>query len=326
MSEANKQQLPYSLFTNGVYWGKRVCWGRDVNIYKSFLDNLFDAAYVVDKHRKILYWNKAAEEISGFSASEVMGTRCSDNVLSHVDFVGIDLCKSGCPLHSTLQDGEKREAIVFLHHKEGHRIPVYVRISPIRNEKEEIIGAIEVFSEHSKETFTFKELERQTKVSLSDPLLKIGNRRYAERMFDVRKSEMKLAGPGFGVIFIDIDHFKSVNDKYGHDVGDKVLLMVTRTIANLLRKDDTFARWSGDELLVLLPQINTEEDLITIADRIKTIVQSAYLRLDDENISVSVSLGATLSRHDDTLESVLKRVDTLMYESKAKGRNQFTLG
>ncbi|MGB3976449.1 MAG: diguanylate cyclase [bacterium] len=297
-----------------------------MNIYKSFLDNLFDAAYVVDKNKKILYWNKAAEEISGFSASEVIGTRCADNVLSHIDFVGLDLCKSGCPLHSTLQDGEKREAIVFLHHKEGHRIPVYVRISPIRNKKDEIIGAIEVFSEHSKDTFTFKELERQTKESLSDPLLKIGNRRYAERMFDVRQTEMRISGRNFGVVFIDIDYFKSVNDKHGHDVGDKVLLMVTRTIANLLRKNDTLARWGGDELLILLPQINTEKELVTIADRIKTIVQSAYLTLDDENISVSVSLGATLSRHDDTLESVLKRVDTLMYDSKENGRNQYTLG
>ncbi len=297
-----------------------------MNIYKSFLDNLFDAAYVVDKNKKILYWNKAAEEISGFSASEVIGTRCADNVLSHIDFAGLDLCKSGCPLHSTLQDGEKREAIVFLHHKEGHRIPVYVRISPIRNKKDEIIGAIEVFSEHSKDTFTFKELERQTKESLSDPLLKIGNRRYAERMFDVRQTEMRISGRNFGVVFIDIDYFKSVNDKHGHDVGDKVLLMVTRTIANLLRKNDTLARWGGDELLILLPQINTEKELVTIADRIKTIVQSAYLTLDDENISVSVSLGATLSRHDDTLESVLKRVDTLMYDSKENGRNQYTLG
>lgn len=297
-----------------------------LSLYKSWLDNLFDAVYVVDKDRRIIYWNKAAEEVTGYSASEVVGTMCSDNILCHVDLAGIELCKNGCPLHATICDGRKREAIVFLHHKEGHRLPVHIRISPIRNETDEIIGAIEIFSDRSKELYIIKELERHKRESMLDPLLEIGNRRYAEAMFHVRQLELKLTGKLFGVIFIDIDHFKAVNDTYGHSIGDKVLLMVSHTVANLLHHFDAFIRWSGDEFVIYLSDVNTRGDLWTFAERIRNMVQSSFITVDGGKLSVSVSIGATLIRKEDTLESVIERADSLMYMSKARGGNQCTIG
>lgn len=297
-----------------------------MSLYKSWLDNLFDAAYVVDKDRLIVYWNKAAEELTGYLESEVVGTACADDILRHVDLSGLDLCKNGCPLHETICDGQKREAVVFLHHKEGHRVPVHIRISPIKNESDEIIGAIEIFSDHSKDLHIIKELERHKKESMLDPLLEIGNRRYAEMMFHIRKFELKMTGNVFGVIFMDIDHFKAVNDTYGHAVGDKVLLMVSRTVANLLRHFDTFVRWGGDEFLICLPNINTKEGLQAVAERIRNFVQSSFITLNGKNLSVSVSLGATLISAEDWMEGIIERVDSLMYSSKAKGGNQCTIG
>lgn len=297
-----------------------------LSLYKSWLDNLFDAAYVVDRERRIIYWNKTAEEITGFSDSEVVGTMCSDNILCHVDLAGIELCTNGCPLHETICDGRKREAVVFLHHKEGYRVPVHIRISPIRNETGEIIGAIELFSDHSKELYIIKELERHKRESMLDPLLEIGNRRYAEAMFHIRQLELRLTGKLFGVVFMDIDDFKSVNDTYGHAVGDKVLLMITHTVANVLRHFDVFIRWSGDEFIIYLSDINKTEDLRVFAEHIRKMVQSSFITLDGRRLSVSVSLGVTLIRAEDTLESAIERADALMYMSKARGGNQCTIG
>ncbi|MGB9631901.1 MAG: diguanylate cyclase [Chloroflexaceae bacterium] len=297
-----------------------------LSLYKSWLDNLFDAVYVVDRERRIIYWNKTAEEITGYSYSEVVGTMCPDNILCHVDLAGIELCRNGCPLHETICDGRKREAVVFLHHKEGHRVPVYIRISPIRNETGEIIGAIELFSDRSKELYIIKELERHKRESKLDSLLEIGNRRYAEAMFHVRQLELKLTGKSFGVVFMDIDDFKSVNDAYGHAIGDKVLLMVSHTVANLLRHFDVFIRWSGDEFIIYLSDINKTEDLLAFAERVRNMVQSSFITLDGIRLSVSVSLGATLIRTEDTMGSVIERADSLMYMSKARGGNQSTIG
>lgn len=297
----------------------------DASLYKSWLDNLFDAAYVVDKDRRIIYWNRTAEELTGFSESEVFGARCSDDILNHIDMIGVNLCKNGCPLHETLCDGQKREAVVFLRHKQGHRMPVHIRISPVRNETKEIIGAIAIFSAYPKNLHIIKELERQKRESMSDPLLGIGNRRYAEMMFRVRQVESQMSGNMFGFIFMDIDRFKLVNDTYGHSVGDKVLLMVSRTVANLLRHLDLFCRWGGDEFVIYLPDVHTKEALGAVAERIRSFVQSSFIMLDGTKLSVSVSLGATLISANDTMESAIERADLLMYESKAKGGNQFTI-
>ncbi|MCP4645400.1 MAG: PAS domain S-box protein, partial [bacterium] len=99
--------------------------------FRNILDNLYDAVYFVDRDVGITYWNQAAERLTGFSASEVTGRKCSDAVLTHVDEQGHLLCVHGCPLQATMQDGSSREAEVFLHHKNGFRVPVAVRTSAI---------------------------------------------------------------------------------------------------------------------------------------------------------------------------------------------------
>lgn len=137
---------------------------------------------------------------------------------------------------------------------------------------------------------------------------------------------MKLTGKSFGVVFMDIDDFKFVNDTYGHSIGDKVLLMVSHTVANLLRHFDAFIRWSGDEFIIYLSDVNAREDLWAFAERIRNMVQCSFITLDGIRLSVSVSIGATLIRAEDTLESAIERADALMYMSKAKGGNQCTVG
>ena len=94
---------------------------------KTLLENLYDGVYIVDINRKILYWNKASEEITGYLYSDVVGTNCHDNILNHVDATGKNYCKDECPLLNIFNDGEIRELEMFLHHKEGYRIPIFVK-------------------------------------------------------------------------------------------------------------------------------------------------------------------------------------------------------
>jgi diguanylate cyclase (GGDEF)-like protein/PAS domain S-box-containing protein len=297
-----------------------------MNLHKEWLDNLFDSVYVVDVNRTIIYWNKAAEYLTGFTEAEVIGKRCADNILQHVDFVGHELCFNGCPLHQTICDGQKREAMVFLHHKQGYRVPVHIRVSPIKNADGEIIGAVEMFSDHSHNSHVMKELEHYKKESLLDPLLNINNRRYAEMMFQVRRYESQITESSFGVIFMDIDFFKNINDTYGHAIGDNVLITVTRTVSNLLRHHvDTFARWGGDEFLICMPNVEME-GLKTVTERIRVLIENSFIMAGEKKISVAVSIGATIAKLDDTLESIVQRADSLLYQSKSSGRNKCTFG
>jgi len=115
------------------------------------LDCLFDGVYVVDHDRRIIYWNRGAESITGYTRDDVMGKCCSENLLNHVDEDGNLLCQGHCPLVVTLQTGEEIRAKVYPLHKDGHRFPIETHIAPIRDEEDEIIAAIEVFRDISQQ-------------------------------------------------------------------------------------------------------------------------------------------------------------------------------
>jgi len=289
------------------------------------LESLFDGVYHVDREMRITYWNRAAERISGYRAAEVLGKKCRDNILRHIDEDGNELCLKGCPLDHTLQDGRPREANVFLHHKQGYRVPVAVRISPVRNRQGEITGCVEIFTDNSSFRQIVQDLEKYKKEAFLDRLTAIGNRRYSEMTLKKRLHEKREFNTSFGVIFFDIDHFKTFNDNHGHLVGDEVLVMVGKTAAAALRRFDLIARWGGEEFIIIISELS-EEDLQQAAERIRVFVEKSFIMAGSEKILVTVSLGATLASAEDSLESLLNRVDRLMYQSKEAGRNRVTLG
>ena len=148
------------------------------SFHKKLLDSLFDGVYFVDTERQITYWNQGAENLTGYSASESVGRSCFDNFLAHVDGKGCALCTGGCPLSKTIEDGERREAEVFLRHKLGHRVPVCVRVAPIRSECGKILGAVEVFSDVTAKEQAERRVRELESMAFLDSLTSLPNRRY----------------------------------------------------------------------------------------------------------------------------------------------------
>jgi len=122
-----------------------------INFYERLMEGISDGVHLMDRDRVIRYWNHGAERITGFNRDEVIGTACRDNVLMHVDDTGTSLCRAEyCPALATIMDGQEREAEVYLHHKDGYRLPVIARISPIRDDSGNITGAVEVCSDNRR--------------------------------------------------------------------------------------------------------------------------------------------------------------------------------
>jgi len=287
------------------------------------LDQLYDGVYIVDTERAVRYWNRGAERISGYRAEEVIGNRCSDNLLMHVNDRGDQLCGSGCPLQATMADGDLREAEVYLHHKAGHRVPVHVRAAPLRDAEGRIIGAIEAFSDNSARSAMREELEQLKQLTLFDPLTDIGNRRFAEMTLVARRDEQARYGWPYGVLMIDIDHFKSFNDRFGHDTGDRVLRMVAQTLASNVRSFDVVARWGGEEFVAILEKV-APEDLARRADMLRRLVGASSLSTGDEQLAVTISIGGAIAGAGEEPSETLKRADELLYRSKAAGRDRVT--
>lgn len=295
------------------------------NFYKLILENIYEGIYFVDSNMRITFWNKGAERITGFSFNEIVGKTCADNILRHIDNSGKELCIYGCPLSKTLKDGQVREADVFLHHKEGHRLPVMVRVSPIFDENGLIIGAAELFAEKNvyAHTEVLSELESLKKEVYTDHLTQIGNRKYGEMSLDKLHMQFLAYSINYGIILMDIDNFKSVNDVYGHDIGDKVLQMVAKTAGSSLRSIDVLYRMGGEEFVIIIPNCD-EKTLFCIAERTRILIANSFLTLDESQLKVTVSIGIQLSAPGIDINTMLKKADEKLYISKRSGKNKVT--
>ncbi len=296
------------------------------DLYKVILDGLSDGVYFMDRDRVIRYWNQGAERITGFSAEAAIGTACRDNLLMHIDEQGRTLCESDlCPALKTILDGHERETEVFLHHKDGHRLPVMTRILPIRNRRGKITGAAEFFTDNQQMHAMKEKIQELERLALIDPLTQIGNRRYAEIHLERNFSQMDRYGWPFGVLFMDVDHFKKVNDLYGHDAGDRVLQTIAKTLSYNLRSSDVPSRWGGEEFIIVAPTVDIL-DLDGIGHKILSLIQHSSMETPSGVLEVTVSIGGTLARPEDTPATLVSRSDNLMYQSKKEGRNRITLG
>jgi len=168
---------------------------------------------------------------------------------------------------------------------------------------------------------TQKELQE---LSVTDPMTKLYNRRYFSDLSLELVELTKRNNHELSLIMLDIDKFKNVNDTYGHDVGDEVIVDLATTLANEKRKTDIAFRIGGEEFVLLLP--NTSSDGAEIlAQKIRKIIESSAVNLDDnQQLKYTISLGVSIFNinKDIDLQSVVKRADEALYEAKETGRNK----
>jgi len=159
-------------------------------------------------------------------------------------------------------------------------------------------------------------------LATTDPLTEIANRRHflAEARAEIAKAERY--HEQFCVIMFDIDHFKQVNDEYGHDVGDQVLIELVRLVSSQIREVDLFARWGGEEFLVLLPNTKPETGL-NLAHRLRQQIEAHDFEGPPH---LTISLGIARYQPSESLESFLKRADVALYQAKNQGRNRVVEG
>lgn len=303
-------------------------------VYKEMLENMDIGVYFVDKSRRITFWNKGAEEISGFSKEEVVGKFCHDDILSHVDEKGNKVCVIGCPLRYTVEDGKPRETVVYLHHKEGYRVRIKVKSFPLYQDNT-LVGAGEVFEKliRNDKDKELNELcadfscsiEELKMLALYDKLTELPNRRYLESILESRFREFEKLHLTFGILFIDIDNFRNFNNTYGHNIGDKVLRVAANTFLSAIRKTDFVGRWGGEEFIGIFPMVSRLE-LEAIAEKIRVLVENSVIRENNgSRYSITVSIGGTIINDNDDIETIIKRADENMYISKKNGRNSATI-
>jgi len=293
--------------------------------FLKLLDNIFGGVYYVNKKRQIEFWNKEAERITGYRKEEVVGKYCYDNILQHIDDENNNLCKNGCPLQATIEDGKRRKAEVYLHHKEGQRVPVLVKVVPIRGEKGEITGAVELFLKNEQRKSLEEKLLELKKENFKDRLTDINNRKYLEEILKELLNSRKIKKRNIAFGFLDIDDFKDINDNFGHTMGDRILKMVANTLKDNVRPSDQVFRWGGDEFALILFDVDNKRALNKLLNRIKVLIGNSFINHQNKKIKVTISVGATLLKENDDIDTLTKRADQNMYNSKEAGKNLITI-
>nr|WP_320050412.1 sensor domain-containing diguanylate cyclase [uncultured Desulfuromonas sp.] len=154
----------------------------------------------------------------------------------------------------------------------------------------------------------------------TDPLTGLANRRYAMEQAALEIKKNQRAGTALTVIMMDIDHFKKVNDTYGHHVGDEVLIEVAQTCLNLCRESDLVCRFGGEEFLFLLPSTPLH-GAETHAQKMREAIANLSFSAEDKKFTVTASFGISQWRGEDRIDKVLSRADTALYQAKHDGRN-----
>ncbi|MCE5192714.1 MAG: sensor domain-containing diguanylate cyclase [Candidatus Cryosericum sp.] len=297
---------------------------------RGVLDAVSDGVYVTTADRQIVFWNKGAERITGYSFDEVLNGHCYDNILVHMDVLGKNLCFDGCPLQKCMETGNRQEAKeLFLKKKDGQRLAVYVKASVL------VVGdrryGVEIFGELQSVAGSAlaEQLKELSDASIVDRLTGIYNRAYIDTILEQQYGLFKRHFQRFGLIMIDVDKFKSINDTFGHLAGDEALKLVASVLQRSIRSMDFLARFGGDEFIIVCPLVELE-GIEKLSERVVEMVHHSVLSSPDhpkEVIQVSISAGGSMVDYKDrSAADIIARADEALYRVKRDGGNWYALG
>ena len=283
------------------------------------LDSIGDAVVCTDVAGRVTYMNAVAEALTGWPRAEAVGQPL-DDVFRIVD-ASTRAAVENPMVRATVEGrsvGLAPNSVLVS--RAGTESAVKDSASPIRDGSGAITGAVMVFRDVS---VTRAHAQRMEHLIQHDSLTEVANRillndRLTQAVALARREQRQVA-----LLFVDMDHFKRINDTLGHDIGDRLLQSVAKRLLRCVRTSDTVSRIGGDEFVILLPEVVQAEDAALAAETILRAFDIPH-RIDHHELQVSLSIGiATFPDDGAEADALLARADLAMYRAKATGRNNF---
>lgn len=286
----------------------------ELRLWAKVFEGSNEAILITDAKLRIVLVNKTYEKIMGFTEEEVLG---------------VDTAKIGAQLHShgffrnlvsvLIERGYWQGELVN-RRKNGERFPTWYSISQVLNAEGQPENYIAIFSDISERK---KSRERIDFLAHHDSLTELPNRALLNDRLEMAINTAKRRKEKVGILFIDLDRFKNINDSLGHAAGDQILRQTAARLSAAVRNDDTVARLGGDEFVVLLPRVRDERSLAEVAIKLREELLKPYT-LEDMPLHLSPSIGIAVYPDDgDTPSALIKNADAAMYLAKEKGRNNY---
>ena len=279
--------------------------------FRAIAQTAVDAIILADSNGNIVFWNKSAQKIFGYTEDEIFGkplTILMPEQYRESHQRGIKRLNS---TGESTYIGKMNEMQGL--RKGGYNFPIELSVSMSKIKGETFYSGI------VRDITRRKQLEHDLEeLATTDTLTQAFNRTKFQEVIKKELERAKRYYHSLSVVMFDIDHFKKVNDTYGHAVGDSVLQALTKIVKENLREIDYLVRWGGEEFILITPETDIERARV-LADRIRKATESYKF---DQAGRITVSFGVAEYKPDDTEDTLIKRADDAMYEAKKKGRNR----
>ncbi|MDI7743570.1 sensor domain-containing diguanylate cyclase [Lysinibacillus fusiformis] len=285
--------------------------------FRIIAENAHDLITLVNKKGEITYVSPSYKNILGYDHKEYVGKPFIHNI--HPD----DLARLMENFGRTIQSSEPFQCEFRQKNSKEELLWFEAIGKPVFNPQNKFQYLVVL----TRDITLRKKYESNLKhFAYYDSLTNLPNRILFNEKFKIAKEHFLNNNDGLAIIILDIDHFKRINDMYGHDVGDMVIKEFGRRIKQSVRDSDTVARIGGDEFTILLPRIQNAENAINFAERIQKNMQYPW-EINGEVLNVTTSMGIALASISDsfTKSSLMKKADIALYQAKESGRNSFEL-
>lgn len=279
---------------------------NDPDIYREILDSLQIGVSVLDLQKKIVFWSDGAAAITGYERIDVLGHLCTDSVLQHCNQECCEMCAEKCPISSALHGGKPLETISFIHHKTGHRTPVHIWTTPLRDKNGSIIGMILTFEGEVSLNGPHPSDQKMKERGWLDLLTGLPNQPMMQSHLRETLGTFADLHIPFAVVVAEFHELSGFRARYGQEASTSMLKVLARTLRNSVWPTDFVGRWNESQFLVILCGCG-EDALQAVVGRMHRMMSNASIEWWGEELALKVSIAYADAVDGDTVESLMQR-------------------
>ena len=296
----------------------------DPEVYQTVLDNLQTGVYIVDRNRRIRFWNEGAEQITGYLRQDVVGRFLRDHLLATGDGANDLDSDPDDPINLAFRDGKPSIMDVSILHKDGYRVPIVLRTNPIRNSRGAVVGATESFEKNRSASDWTRRQAGFADFGCLDAVTGVAAQSFMETQLRENLITFAEHNIPFGILLIRVDHLDQFRANRGPGVVSTILRVVAQSVENSLRPTDLLGCWGENQFIAVLLECK-EYEVCLVGERVRRMIGRSEIEWWGDKFSVTSPLGGAGCRTGDEVELLIARAEASLKESIGKGGNCVTV-
>jgi diguanylate cyclase (GGDEF)-like protein/PAS domain S-box-containing protein len=297
---------------------------NDPENYQTVLDGLQTGVYIVDRNRRIRFWNEGAEQITGYLRQDVVGRFLRDHLLTTLDEAKDLDSDPEDPINLVFRDGKSSILDLSILHKDGYRVPIVLRTMPIRNSRGMVAGAAESFEKNRSASDWSRRQAAFADIGCLDVVTGVAAKSYMETKLRESLTNFAELNIPFGILLVQVDRLDQFRASRGPGAVRTILRIIAQSVENCVRPKDLVGCWGEHQFLAILSECR-EAEVFLVGERVRKTIARSEIEWWGDKFSVTSPVGGAGCRPGDDLESLIARAEASLKESIENGGNRVTV-